>query len=385
MQIEEHLNSDLSFSVDPLDVGFPLARAIGDISSSYRDKTVLTRTSELEKLDTISLDISKDIFVCSQPTYSEPGFLLPPERSLPSQEERMAMYKSLDDLLGPACGVEEYVGTYRKHMQERSHLYFERLFGNSGATWDHTGLPLKTDSLTSIRKDRVDFRKWLLCDTAGRVDSQLRSISNTILPSSTPRKRGQESGDKTTAPSVTDCDNRGPLFCFSPRIDRSDEQTLDDLFPKPPSDLQCLVDTPDSPLLRASAPCSSLSGEKERSQFAGRRKPKALLRLADSKPSPSRERRDRSLLSPPCLLPRDQRARKSQSTGYKRSRNANMPSPPAVSFRSLEEANFEEHIPYSVNSMLDRMSANRDSKFLRPRSNSTISARLRTTSAGGGI
>ncbi|KZT08609.1 uncharacterized protein LAESUDRAFT_44997 [Laetiporus sulphureus 93-53] len=47
-------------------------------------------------------------------------------RSL-SQAEREAIYDSLSSVLGPACGIQESVGTYKAFMMKQTELYYERL------------------------------------------------------------------------------------------------------------------------------------------------------------------------------------------------------------------------------------------------------------------
>ena len=45
----------------------------------------------------------------------------------PLSSERQAIYQSFAGSLGPACGIQECVGTYKCHMQDYSRIYYETL------------------------------------------------------------------------------------------------------------------------------------------------------------------------------------------------------------------------------------------------------------------
>ncbi|PSS29706.1 hypothetical protein PHLCEN_2v2854 [Hermanssonia centrifuga] len=47
------------------------------------------------------------------------------------QSEREAYYQSLSDVLPPACGIEESVGTYKAFMTQQNQTYYERLISGS--------------------------------------------------------------------------------------------------------------------------------------------------------------------------------------------------------------------------------------------------------------
>ncbi|KIM88713.1 hypothetical protein PILCRDRAFT_236059 [Piloderma croceum F 1598] len=147
------------------------------------------------------------------------------DRQHMSQEERIAFYDFVDSVLGPPCGVQESVGTYKAYMAEQSRLYFERILPDSH---DHmrkvqaqTYVRSQTASQAQSSTDSVDFRKWLVSDSS--ADSSLddqRSpyssygsrVSEVILANS----RSDTTGPAEHAPY-------GAEYNFS--------GTLDDLFP----------------------------------------------------------------------------------------------------------------------------------------------------------
>ncbi|OBZ79389.1 hypothetical protein A0H81_01261 [Grifola frondosa] len=48
-----------------------------------------------------------------------------------SQFERETYYRTLSDVLGPACGIQESVGTYKAFMLQQMQIYYERLLPSS--------------------------------------------------------------------------------------------------------------------------------------------------------------------------------------------------------------------------------------------------------------
>lgn len=61
------------------------------------------------------------------------------------QSEREAYYQCLSDALGPACGIQESVGTYKAYMTKQTQAYYQRLLG------DRTPVTPSTPGLTSAR------------------------------------------------------------------------------------------------------------------------------------------------------------------------------------------------------------------------------------------
>ncbi|KIP11732.1 hypothetical protein PHLGIDRAFT_114309 [Phlebiopsis gigantea 11061_1 CR5-6] len=56
------------------------------------------------------------------------------EKVLP-QHQREAYYRSLSDVLPPARGIEECVGTYKEYMSRQGQKYYDRLLYGGSSTW----------------------------------------------------------------------------------------------------------------------------------------------------------------------------------------------------------------------------------------------------------
>ena len=108
------------------------------------------------------------------------------DRQFMSQEERTAFYDFIDNVLGPASGAQESVGTYKAYMAEQSRLYFERILPGSH---DHmrkvqaqTYVRSQTTSQSQVQSstDSFDFRKWLVPEglTDSSLDNQRNSVSH---------------------------------------------------------------------------------------------------------------------------------------------------------------------------------------------------------------
>jgi hypothetical protein len=210
---------------------------ICDITNSSYDKNTLCRPSDLHDPCATSPDVSVGLMTSSSDVSCDTNVILNPGQSLllkpPSQEERMTMYKFLDDNIGPACGVEESVGTYRMYMKEQSRLYFAHLFPDSheataGADQSIGSGHLGTRYSKQLLYDHGDFRNWLSCTHAPATEATATVAVNTEVKMApvTPLKRIRHDSSGSTAsclaPGLT-----------SPSIGNRDDRTLDDLFPKP--------------------------------------------------------------------------------------------------------------------------------------------------------
>jgi hypothetical protein len=147
------------------------------------------------------------------------------DRQHMSQEERIAFYDFVDSVLGPPCGVQESVGTYKAYMAEQSRLYFERILPGSH---DHMR---KVQAQTYVRSqaaqtstDSVDFRKWLVSD--GSADS---SLDDQQTPAPYYSSYSPRVSEVILANSRTD--TTGPAEHAPYRAEYNFSGTLDDLFP----------------------------------------------------------------------------------------------------------------------------------------------------------
>jgi hypothetical protein len=150
------------------------------------------------------------------------------DRQHMSQEERIAFYDFVDGVLGPPCGVQESVGTYKAYMAEQSRLYFERILPSSH---DHmrkvqaqTYVRSQTASQAQSSTDSVDFRKWLVSD--GSADSPL---DDQRSPAPYYSSYGARVSEVILANSRSD--TTGPAEHTPYGAEYNFSGTLDDLFP----------------------------------------------------------------------------------------------------------------------------------------------------------
>jgi hypothetical protein len=224
-------------SGNSLDDGSFPTRTAGDIDP-YRSQHMSEQVSELDSFKT-SITITSSI----SPQDSRPPLFLPSDQITPSQGERMSFYNILNDILGPAHGLQESVGTYKAHMGEQTRRYFERLFPTSPSLNKHRSIyPIRSNLEPAPRADfSVDFRKWLLCGKTPFSSVRAASDSPQALVAQNPVLQQ----DSTTSTCNT------PLF--SPEVGPGSD-TLDDLFPPLPLlQSSCIQDTIGSPVLRSKA------------------------------------------------------------------------------------------------------------------------------------
>ena len=142
------------------------------------------------------------------------------EKVLP-QHQREAYYRSLSDVLPPARGIEECVGTYKEYMSRQGQKYYERLLYGGSSTSKHynptyspaptqvspvlPSLPVASPSFIGHRApsnlrlpgpSSEDFTKWLLytghslpgstattpVHTPSLSDTGTTASSNTLWP-----------------------------------------------------------------------------------------------------------------------------------------------------------------------------------------------------------
>lgn len=177
------------------------------------------------------------------------------DRQIMSQEERIAFYDFIDNVIGPPSGVQESVGTYKAHMAEQSRLYFERILPGSQ---DHmrkvraqSSVHSQTTSQHQARSsgDTVDFRKWLVSN--GSADNPLDDHRNTTshyYPDGTLMLENILANNRSSASTLT-----------SYGIEDNIPRTLDDLFPVTEYNWHVEDDALGSPVVRSNSSRSSMA------------------------------------------------------------------------------------------------------------------------------
>lgn len=217
--VEEDESYTFNSVINPLDETFSVSRAIGDIAYAYRHKLVFERMQELTEypVKAAPADDQSLLWNETSPCFaSAKGLLLPHAKPL-TLDERHAVYEILSESLGPAHGIQECQGTYRKHMEARAKLYFEGLV----PVPCHAHQPARTSTLLDRKLSLGinEFRHWL---------SETRFLK---------RDAGGINGSPRLHPSHRNT-NGAKLQDVDGMIDkqfrqRSVPQTLDDLFPAP--------------------------------------------------------------------------------------------------------------------------------------------------------
>ena len=237
-EAEEDENYTFNSVINPLDETFSVRRAIGDIAYAYRHKLVFKRMQELTE-HPVKLALADDLALSwneTSPCFaSAKGLLLPYAKPL-TRDERHAIYETLSDSIGPAHGIQECQGTYRKHMEARTKLYFEGLLS---VPYHHVQQPSRTSTLSDLKPPlgTNDFRHWLSETRLLKRDG----IDGSPRPHS--RHRNARVVKQQDVDGVTD----------KPSKQRSTPhwvQTLDELFSAPGDNSYDANSLTDSPIVR---------------------------------------------------------------------------------------------------------------------------------------
>lgn len=230
--VEENENCTFTSVANPLDESFSVRRAIGDIAYAYRHKLVFERMQELTECPAklaLTDDRSLSWNETSPCSASGSGLLLPHAKPL-TRSERLAIYETLSDSLGPAQGIQECQGTYKKYMDARKKLYFE---GVVPAPYQHSQQPARTSTLLD-RKTPLgtnEFRHWL---------SETRFLKRDGINGS-PRlhsiHRNVNVANQQDTDGVNDKEYRQRSIPYW-------IQTLDELFPPPGDSGDPITDSP---------------------------------------------------------------------------------------------------------------------------------------------
>ena len=233
MEVDD--NCTLNSDVNSLDESFSTRRAaIGDTANAYRHKLVFERMQELIEYPTklaLTDDRSSSWNETSPGSASPKGLLLPHAKPL-TPDERQAIYKTMSDSLGPAHGIQECQGTYRKHMEACTKLYFEGLLS---VPYHHSQQPARSNTL-SDRKPPLgsnEFRHWL------SETRFLKRDGTNGSPRFHPGHRNADVAKQQDIDGVTDKQYREIPMPIPHWI-----QTLDGLFPTPADSDTTITDSP---------------------------------------------------------------------------------------------------------------------------------------------
>ncbi|KAH7922846.1 hypothetical protein BV22DRAFT_1131091 [Leucogyrophana mollusca] len=250
--VGEDQDHDFVSGANPLDDSFSLVRAIGDVSYSYRHKPVFERMHELYDLEasaaslahkleaSLALELERDVALFGE---NSCGSTSPYRRPL-LEEDGPGFYQFLSDALGPARGIQECIGTYKSHMQERSRLFYEGLLSApyTNSHHSHRSRPAQSQDHHSTLRDN-EYRLWLSSsENIDKHGGHAVSRNRHSLPSGGMRKVRQKSA--VGAPYIR------------PHADRKALQignTLDELFPALAED-GIVTDITRSPVVRTHCP-----------------------------------------------------------------------------------------------------------------------------------
>lgn len=152
-----------------------------------------------------------------------------------TSKDALGFYDVLDNVLGPAIGIQESVGTYKTHMAEQRQLYFERLLPESQFHMRKVRAQtyVRSQSMAQdsdhISATSVDFRRWIVSDSS--ADIPLNTRHSSSLQNNLNGTRNQRKHSSTFLYSnVTDPETSRT---FLEQADYRDHlpSTLDDLFP----------------------------------------------------------------------------------------------------------------------------------------------------------
>ncbi|KAG2155638.1 hypothetical protein DEU56DRAFT_847393, partial [Suillus clintonianus] len=181
-------NQEFDLVVSTVDESYTYAQAIDEVSYTYCGPSVLMfETSPLHTLSQVVPDLKADgaelgLSPCT--TSADP---LSPNACTLSATERSALYQLLSGAFGTPRDIHECAGTYRKYMQERSQLYYEGLLA---APYQNNGRrPTSSDNRQSVPCNGSEYRRWVnpgeFCVTddkasASRNSKPVKSDASTI-------------------------------------------------------------------------------------------------------------------------------------------------------------------------------------------------------------
>ncbi|KAG1757102.1 hypothetical protein EDB19DRAFT_1900654 [Suillus lakei] len=184
-------NHDHEFDmvVNTVDESYSFAQAIDEVSYTYCGPPVLMfETSPLHTLSQAVPDLRADgaeLGLSPRKTSADP---LSPNACTLSATERSALYQLLSGAFDTPRDIQECAGTYRNYMQERSQLYYEGLLAVPYQNSHYNDRRLaSSDNRQSVPCNGSEYRRWvnpgdfcIMDDKAARNFKPVKPDASTI-------------------------------------------------------------------------------------------------------------------------------------------------------------------------------------------------------------
>lgn len=158
-------NNDHEFdmAVSTIDESYSFAQAIDEVAYTYRGPPVLMfETSPLHTLSKAVPDLRTDgaeLGLSPRKASADP---LSPNACTLSATERVALYQLLSGAFSTPHDIHECAGTYRNYMQERSQLYYEGLLAVPYQNSRYNDRrPVSSDNRQSVPCNGGEYRRWV--------------------------------------------------------------------------------------------------------------------------------------------------------------------------------------------------------------------------------
>lgn len=187
-----------------IDESYSFSQAIEEVAYTYRGPPVLMfETSPLHTLSQGVPDLRTD-------PEAEQGLSPRKEFADPlssnvctlSATERVAVYQLLSGAFGNTCDIQECAGTYRKYMQERSQVYYEGLLAVPYQNSRYNDRRLAScDNRQSVSCNGSEYRRWVkpgeFCIMDDKASMKVKADTNTM------RQKAQVDSDNEAHPLDT--------------------------------------------------------------------------------------------------------------------------------------------------------------------------------------
>ncbi|KAG2350874.1 hypothetical protein BDR05DRAFT_49497 [Suillus weaverae] len=156
-------NHEFDTAVSAIDEPYSFGQAIDKVSYTYCGMPVLMfETSPLHTLSQVVPDLKSDgaeLGLSPRKTSADP---LSPNACTLSAAERVALYQLLSGASGTPRDIRECAGTYRNYMQERSQLYYEGLLAVPYQNSRYNDRrPASSDNHQSVPCNDNEYRRWV--------------------------------------------------------------------------------------------------------------------------------------------------------------------------------------------------------------------------------
>ncbi|KAG1850606.1 hypothetical protein DFJ58DRAFT_433024 [Suillus subalutaceus] len=156
-------NDEFDMAVSTIDESYSFAQAIDEVAYTYRGPPVLMfETSPLHTLSNAVPDLRTDgaeLGLSPRKASADP---LSPNTCTLSATERVALYQLLSGAFGTPRDIHECAGTYRNHMQERSKLYYEGLLAVPYQNSRYNDRrPASSDNHQSVPCNGSEYSRWV--------------------------------------------------------------------------------------------------------------------------------------------------------------------------------------------------------------------------------